>query len=289
MRVERVIGVVVLLLSAVSVFSLNTNDSILSTTDSILNPTDSILITIDTAYIAPDDSLQSETLAADVKRATIYQGTTVKLDVGATAVIIGMNRGRIQHYEMAVNVRLKNRFYPTFEIGYAGTSGAGPGNSLGAPVTYNDTIFYQGQGGFFRVGCDINPLKKHPESPHALLIGIRLGAAVQDYIQNTVVSETGTLSSDTDFRLTTSGVRGDCWGEIVAGCQVEMCKVGNTAFYMGWMFRFKVLFTRTLTAGMKAKVGEVADTTPYMPTYIPGYGNRDNIGWGLSYHLAWRF
>lgn len=257
--------------------------------DSVLSP-DSVIVVTDTAFIAPDDSHQSETLAADVKRATIYQGTTVKLDVGASAVIIGMNRGRIQHYEMAVNVRLKNRFYPTFEIGYAGTSGAGPGNPLGAPVTYNDTVFYQGQGGFFRVGCDINPLKKRPNSPHALLIGIRLGAAVQDYLQNTVISESGILSTNTDFRMATSGVRGDCWGEIVAGCQVEICKVANTAFYMGWMFRFKALFTRSLTAKMKAIVGDqVEDVTPFMPTYIPGYGVRDNIGWGISYHLAWRF
>ena len=264
-------------------------DTIALPADSVV-VADSVIVMTDTAFIAPDDSQQSETLAADFKRATIYQGTIVKLDVGATAVIIGMNRGLIQHYEMAVNVRLKNRFYPTFEIGYAGTSGARPGNPLGAPVTYNDTLFYQGRGGFFRVGCDINPLKKHPESPHALLIGVRLGTAVQDYVQNTVVSESGVLNSNTDFRLTTSGVRGDCWGEIVAGCQVEICKVGNTAFYMGWMFRLKCLFTRSLTAGMKSKVPEDAtDLSPFMPTYIPGFGVRDNIGWGLSYHIAWKF
>jgi len=219
----------------------------------------------------------------DFKRALIYQGTIVKLDIGATAVMLGMSKGGIQHYEVAANVRLKNRFYPTFELGYAGTTGK-------TPVTYNDTIGYLGQGGFFRVGCDLNPLKKHPESPHALLVGVRLGAAVQEFNQMTVIRESGVLTSDTEFRLNTAGVRGDCWGEIVAGCQVEICKVANTAFYMGWMFRFKVLFTRSLTAKMKEKIdANTVDINPYMPIYIPGFGKRDNIGWGLSYHFAWRF
>ena len=224
------------------------------------------------------------------QRPSIYQGTLLKLDVGASAVVIGMTRGQIQHYELSANVRLKNRFYPTLELGYAGTTRA--------PVTYNDTISYQGQGGFFRVGCDLNPLKKHPESPHALIVGIRLGTAVQDYAQSTVVGETGILNPNTDMRVATSGLRGDCWGEIVAGCQVEVAKgkkprangQRSMAFYMGWMFRFKILFTRSLTAQMKKKVGEdVVDISPYMPMYIPGYGVRDNIGWGIGYHLGWKF
>jgi len=50
--------------------------------------------------------------------------------------------------------------------------------------------------------------------------------------------------------------------------------VNNTAFYMGWMGRLKVLFTRK---------GED------IPEYIPGFGTRDNIGWGLNYYLGWRF
>jgi hypothetical protein len=72
----------------------------------------------------------------------------------------------------------------------------------------------------------------------------------------------------------------DCWGEIIAGCQVEIAKVQKTAFYMGWMGRFKVLFTRD-------KEGLTADQMK--PIYIPGFGNRDNIGWGLNYYLGWRF
>ena len=161
----------------------------------------------------------------------IYQGTQVKLDIASPALIAGISKGQIQHYEIGVNVRLKDRFYPTLEAGYA------------TP------------GGFIRVGTDINPLKKHPESPHALLVGVRIGTSVQK-----------------------KGYT-DCWGEVVAGCQVEIAKVQQTAFYMGWMGRLKILFTRDT----------ISKNGITLPTYIPGFGNRDNTGWGINYYLGWRF
>ena len=176
---------------------------------------------------------------------SIYNATQIKLDIASPVVIAGTHQWQMQHYEIAANVQLAKRFFPTLELGYAG-----------GKTHRGDSIQYKGQGGFFRVGCDINPLKKHKDSPHALLVGLRLGTAVQ-----------------------TKGYT-DCWGEIVAGCQVEIAKVQKTAFYMGWMGRFKVLFTRD-------KEGLTADQMK--PIYIPGFGNRDNIGWGLNYYLGWRF
>jgi hypothetical protein len=46
---------------------------------------------------------------------------------------------------------------------------------------------------------------------------------------------------------------------------------------MGWTSRIKLLFThREAPATMT-------------PIYIPGYGNRNNLNWGLNYYFAWRF
>jgi len=173
----------------------------------------------------------------------IYQGVTIKLDIASPIVVAAVHKWKMQHYELAANVRLKDRYYPTMELGYAG-----------GQTNKGDTLFYNGQGGFVRIGCDINPLRKSAaESPHALLIGVRVGTAIQNKWET------------------------DCWGEIVAGCQVEIAKVNKTAFYMGWQGRFKVLFTRE-------KEGQHS-----RPIYIPGFGSRDNIGWGVSYHLGWKF
>lgn len=176
---------------------------------------------------------------------SIYNATQIKLDIASPVVIAGTHQWQMQHYEIAANVQLARRFFPTLELGYSG-----------GKTHRGDSIQYNAHGGFFRVGCDINPLKKKKDSPHALLVGIRIGTAVQ-----------------------TKGYT-DCWGEIIAGCQVEIAKVQKTAFYMGWMGRFKVLFTRD-------KEGLTAEQMK--PIYIPGFGNRDNIGWGLNYYLGWRF
>ena len=176
---------------------------------------------------------------------SIYNATQIKLDIASPVVIAGTHQWQMQHYEIAANVQLARRFFPTLELGYSG-----------GKTHRGDSIQYNAHGGFFRVGCDINPLKKKKDSPHALLVGLRLGTAVQ-----------------------TKGYT-DCWGEIIAGCQVEIAKVQTTAFYMGWMGRFKVLFTRD-------KEGLTDDQMK--PIYIPGFGNRDNIGWGLNYYLGWRF
>lgn len=201
---------------------------------------------------------------AYAKNDSIYQATQIKLDIASPIVVPAAHKWQIQHYEVAVNVRLKNRFFPTLELGYAG------GNT-----TQGDTVSYKGRGGFFRVGCDINPLKKNPGSPHSLLIGVRLGTAVQGFDQEVNNSKFGARE--------VKGTQADCWGEIVAGCQVEVAQVNKTAFYMGWMGRLKCLFTRS-----EGKTDEMSVNTPAV-IYIPGFGPRDTIGWGLNYYLGWRF
>ena len=166
----------------------------------------------------------------------VYGGTQVKFDILSPVLTPGLNNWQMQHYEIAANVQLAHRFYPTLELGYAGGQ------------THNDSVQYNGQGGFARIGCDINPLKKHPDSPHALLVGVRIGTAVQ-----------------------TKGET-DCWGELAVGCQVNIAK----GFYMGWMGRLKLLFTRD-NSGQSVR-----------PIYIPGFGMRDNLGWGVNYYLGFK-
>ena len=196
------------------------------------------------------------------RKDSIYNGTQVKLDILSPILTPALNNWTMQQYELAVNVRLAQRFYPTLELGYAGGNRA-----------QGDSITYQGQGGFFRVGCDLNPLKKHPESPHALLVGVRIGTSVQGFEQH--------LQRDAKDFADVTGGRADCWGEIIAGCQVEVAKVKQTAFYMGWMGRFKFLFTRKNATD---RLDEFR-----LPIYIPGYGTRDNIAWGANYYVGWRF
>ena len=188
----------------------------------------------------------------------LYQGVNVKLDIAMPIIEAARSAGKIQDYEMAVNVRLKNRFYPTLELGYALAE-------CGA-----DGAQHKGQGGFARLGMDLAIVKKG-ETENNLLVGLRFGGAYQNYdLTNVQVQTDYWQSNPIDFY---DQNRFDCWGEIVAGCQVYLWK----GLHMGWYGRVKLLFT-----------GNVAEED-VLPYYVPGLGFRNDFNWGFNYYIGYRF
>ena len=188
----------------------------------------------------------------------VYQGLSVKLDIGNSVLELARSAGKIQSYEAAINVRLAKRFYPTLEVGYAMAERGADGG------------MHQGQGGFGRLGMDLAVVKKGA-SENNMLVGLRFGGAYQNY-DLTNVKLHGEYWGEQRLNFYDQQ-RFDCWGEIVAGCQVQVYK----GFQMGWYIRMKLLFTRN------AKEGEV------MPYYVPGLGFRKDFNWGLNYYLAYKF
>ena len=212
-------------------------------------------------------------IGATTPDSTIYQGMSLKLDIGNTIISLAVSKAKVQEYEIAMNCRLIQRLYPTFELGYAYANADADGAT------------HHGQGGFARLGLDINGLKKHPENPNALLVGLRIGTALQGYDLTHVALNTpywGDTRADYHNLF-----HADCWGEVVAGCQVQVYK----GFQMGWYLRFKVLFTRT------AKDININDQTTtqqqlnnaLLPYYIPGFGYRNDTNWGFNYYIAYSF
>lgn len=192
----------------------------------------------------------------------LYQGMSLKLDIGNTILELATSKGKIVSTEVAMNWRLKNRFFPTLELGYAHAEGGAEGGH------------HIGQGGFGRVGLDISPLKKHPERENILLVGLRLGTALQRYDLTGVNQHIGDYWGSTDETWDYRGVFGaDVWGEVVAGCQVQVWE----GLQMGWYLRLKILFTRTQKDGGP------------MPYHIPGFGYRDDTQWGVNYYIGYRF
>ncbi len=188
----------------------------------------------------------------------IYKGTQIKLDIGSPILEIARSKAQVQTYEIAANVNLLNRFFPTLELGYAQAN-----NTL-----VNGT--FNGKGAFMRVGLDLSALRKHPESPYKLLVGIRIATDVQNFsLSNIAVYDN---YWQTAAPLSYQRVRWDAWGEIFIGMQVQVYK----AFYMGAAIRLKALFT-------PGKDGE------YTPYYIPGYGYKDDMNFGINYYIAWNF
>ena len=189
----------------------------------------------------------------------IYQGVNVKLDIANSIIEAAVSKGKVLSFEAAMNVRLKHRFFPTLEGGYAQAE------------TFADGGFQKGKGGFFRVGLDINPLKKHPERLSCMAVGVRVGTALQDYDLTDVVVISDYWGVRQENFYNQFGV--DCWGEIVAGVQVQIWE----GLQMGWYARMKILFTRT------------AAENKVMPYYIPGFGYRDDTNWGFNYYIGYKF
>ena len=175
----------------------------------------------------------------------IYQGMNLKLDIGSAILAPATSRGRIWDAGIAMNWRLKFRFYPTLELGYSRMAG------------YSDSLYHSGQGGYARIGIDINGLKKSQKKLDALLVGVRVCTAGQDY------QLTGYPHK----------FRWDCWGEVVFGCQVQII----AGFTMGWAARMKYLFT-------EKPYGPIPE-----PAYIPGFGEFKSLNWGFSYYVGYKF
>ena len=188
----------------------------------------------------------------------VYQGMSVKLDIAMPILELARFGGKIQSYEAAVNVRLAKRFYPTLEAGYALAERGADGG------------WHKGQGGFGRVGMDLAIVKKGA-TENNMLIGLRVGGAYQDYdLTNVKLYSDYWGEKQLNFY---DQQRFDCWGEFVAGCQVQVYK----GFQMGWYLRMKLLFTRK------------AEGVGVVPYYVPGFGFRKDFNWGFNYYLAYKF
>ena len=183
---------------------------------------------------------------------------SLKLDIANPILELARSQGKVQDYEAALNVRLANRFYPTLELGYAIAATSADGGN------------YSGQGGFARLGMDLSALKKG-KTDNCLMVGLRLAGAYQGF-QITDIPMFDDFSIMTDMNYYNQH-KFDCWGEIVAGCQVQIWK----GFQMGWYVRLKFLFTRT------DKQGDA------LPAYLPGFGYRNDTNWGINYFLGYKF
>ena len=188
----------------------------------------------------------------------VYQGMSIKLDIANPILELARSKGKVQDYEVALNVRLAKRFYPTIELGYAIAETTANGGN------------YRGDGGFARLGMDLSALNKGALE-NCLMVGLRFAGAYQGFqITDVPVYSDYWQLPNTNYY---NQHKFDCWGEIVAGCQVQIWK----GFQMGWYVRMKLLFTRT------DKQGDA------LPAYLPGFGYRDDTNWGINYFLGYKF
>ena len=242
MKGLRTIGLLTLLVGAIHT---------MAQTDSVQAPipqADSVQI-----QTAQDEPAQAQTEQQAQAKKHVYQATSIRIDLLNPVFELIRSKGHTYSVELAANVRLLNRLFPTLELGFAG--GFLQEKDAVTPI-------YNGRGEFMRIGLDINPLKKRPDALSYMTVGLRAGGAVQQLRTPALL-----VSSPKGETIA------DAWGEVVAGVHVNIV----AGFNMGWAVRMKFLFTGNLH-------GET--TTPY---YIPGYGFQDTMNWGFNYYLGYSF
>lgn len=199
----------------------------------------------------------------------LYNGMTVGVDLWG----IGNNAlgSDFISSEVAIDVNLKNRFFPTVELGYGGTD------------TWNDNgTHYKSSAPYFRIGMNYNAFYKKKHGNY-LLVGLLYGASSFDYDVNALpISDPthgGMIGNPNQIDDIWGGsvpfnhkMKGSMkWLEFCVGIRAHIWK----QFYMGWALRFKFKAS--------ASTGENGD-----PWYVPGYGKYASSAMGVSYAITYK-
>ncbi|NOT75571.1 MAG: hypothetical protein HOP08_11625 [Cyclobacteriaceae bacterium] len=127
---------------------------------------------------------------------------------------------------------------------------------------------YQNNGTYWRVGADINLLKKDPDR-NMFFFGLRYGQSSFRESAYVIVTSTNFGSSATN--LENPSVKAS-WGELTTGLRVKVLK----EFWMGFTCRMK--FAVNTSGDLQLKAFD-----------IPGYGlNGEDVAWGFNYQIFYR-
>lgn len=200
----------------------------------------------------------------------LYNGVSVGLDLwGIGSKVLG---GDFLSPEIVADVNLKNRYFPTVEIGF-GTTDA-----------WNDKgIHYKTGAPYFRIGMDYNALYKKKHG-NMLLVGLRYGVssfkydvealAIDDPIYGGIVGNPNLEDEIWGGSIPYShkGMKGSMqWLEFGVGIRAHVWE----AIHMGLSLRFKFK--------MSASTDKYGD-----PWYVPGFGKYGSNTMGVTYTIIYK-
>lgn len=202
-------------------------------------------------------------LVTDTIKVPFFNGITVQGDVASVASSF-LTNGDTHSYEAAIQADFKHKYFPVFELGYAGAD----------KVTI-DNVGFKTNGLFGRAGIDFNMLRQKKDSKRTtnlLLLGLRLGMTSFNYnTTNIAISDDywgGSTQTINYNNIATTKI----WYELTAGIRVEVLK----NIFMGWTVRSKTLISNDVD-------GVVA------PWYIPGFGINKSSNLGFNYTIGYKF
>ena len=200
----------------------------------------------------------------------LYNGISVGIDLwGPASKLFGSD---FFSMEIMADVNLKNRFFPTVELGYGSTDSWG-----------ETGIHYKSSAPYFRIGMDYNTFYKK-KFKHKLLVGVRYAVSSFNYDINSVSVSDPIYGGSLD----NPGLIDDIWGgsvpynhenlkctmqwlELCAGIRAHIWK----DLYMGWAVRYRFK--------LSASPDRYGD-----PWYVPGFGQYNDNNIGVTYSITYK-
>lgn len=189
-------------------------------------------------------SAQRKHIAEEPDTVPLFRGVAVSYDLAGTVQRLVSDYGQV---EGAVRVNLRDRYFPTLEVGY----GMGEHDSDPMAVMHVKT-----NAPYFRLGCDVNIARKRHDD-YRILVGARYAFTSYTFEADAVTTDP-VWGTPATYHIEDSGC--SChWLEALFAVDAKMWG----PLRMGWSVRYKLKLTDGTT--------DHGD-----PWYVPGYGKHSN-------------
>ncbi len=212
-----------------------------------------LAISLALTIAATTASAQSKLFAIENDSIPLFRGFAVSVDIVEPAMMmIGDNGG----VEGAFRVNLHDQYYPIVEIGY------------GQSDHYDEVtaINYKTSAPYFRIGCDLNLLKKK-HGDNRLYAGVRYAFSSFNVDIERKTFPDPVWGWDTGLVLTGEPCN-QHWMEIVLGLDTKIFG----PLHMGWNVRYKRRLSHK-------------DTSAGPAWYVPGYGVNGDTRIGANFNV----
>lgn len=187
----------------------------------------------------------------------LFRGVAVSADAVGLGQLLLSDYGQ---YEGAVRVNLKDKYFPTIELGY-GKADAQDETTL---------VRYQTSAPYGKIGCDFN-IMKNKHDKYRVLVGFRYAFTSFKYDISSPGLNDPVWGGHADYEAT--DVEGKYhWAELLGG-------VDATIFgplHLGWTIRYRRRLSHS--------EGSVGD-----PWYVPGYGRSGSSRIGGTFNITFEF
>lgn len=194
------------------------------------------------------------------KHTSLYQGTSIGVEIAGPINYFVLGSDMVSS-EIQLQTNLKNRYFPTLEIGYGKADKLNDSNDL----------HYKTSAPYFRIGMDYNVFYKKTHLPGYLAVGLRYGSSSFNYDVNGPDMTDPNYGGQITVPFHYEGIKSSAsWLEAVISIKVRIYQ----RFHMGWAVRYKV----------RIKADESENTVPW---YIPGFGKNASSNFNLTYNLTY--